>query len=145
MGRGPSSGVAFPSLIAIEWVGDPFPCVTLAWPVALQLCALFGRWTFLPCSVGGSRTCKCSEGEGLGPLPLFACIGQRSKCGVYLLSSGLSAAVKLFTNCKGTTLPYFFITLSIYVFITLEISCTFMLLYQLNSIISYTSIVLLHS
>ena len=63
----------------------------------------------------------------------------------YLLSSSLSAAVKLFTNCKGTTVPYFFITLSIYVFITLEISCTFMLLYQLNTIISYTSIVLLHS
>ena len=32
------------------------------------------------------------------------------------------AAVKLFTNCEGTTVSYFFLTLSIYVFITLEIS-----------------------
>ena len=63
MGRGPSSGVPFPSLIAIEWVGDPFSCVAFAWPAALQLSALVGQWTFLPCSVGGSRTCKCSEGE----------------------------------------------------------------------------------
>ena len=47
---------------------DPFPCVAFAWPAALQLSALqlsalVGQWTFLPCSVGGSRTCKCSEGE----------------------------------------------------------------------------------
>ena len=61
----------------------------------------------------------CGRGEGRGPSPLFARFGQRSKCGVYLLSSSLSAAVKLFTNCKGTTVPYFFITQSIYQFMFL--------------------------
>ena len=140
MGRGPSIGVPFPSLIANGWVTDPFLCVALAWPAALQLCALVGRWTFLNLLFDGSRTCKCSEGEARvedsGPNARF---GQRSKCGVNLISSSLRAMVKLFTNCKG------FITLSIYVFITLEIPCTFMLLYQLNTFISYTSIVSLHS
>ena len=55
----------------------------------------------------------CRQGEGQGPSSLFASFGQQSKCGVYLLSSGLSVAVKLFTNCKGTTVPYFFITRSL--------------------------------
>ena len=32
---------------------------------------------------------------------------EGSRCGVYLLSSGLGAAVPLLTNCKGTTVPYF--------------------------------------
>ena len=103
-------------------IGDPFRCVALAWPAALQLCAF--DWSVdLPSFLalfGWSRTCKCS--------PLFACIGQLSKCGVYLLSSRLSAVVKLFTNCKGTTVSYFFVTLSTYIFITLEISCSFTLL-----------------
>ena len=93
-----------------------------------------------PALFGGSMTCKCSEDPRRCLHSLVSCPNVE-----YLLSSSLSAAVKLFTNCKGTTVPYFFITRSIYVFITLEISCTFMLLYQLNTIISYTSIVLLLS
>ena len=122
---------------ALPWLGRR-PCNSVRWLVGGPA---------LPCSVWWVEDLQLlgGRGEGRGPSPLFARFGQRSKCGVYLLSSSLSAAVKLFSNCKGTTVPYFFITLSIYFFITLEIFCTFMLLYQLYNIISYTSIVLLHS
>ena len=56
----------------------------------------------------------CRQGKGRGH-SLFA-------------DFGLSAAVELFTNCKGTTVPYFFISLSMYVFISTTVSlCTIVL------------------
>ena len=118
-------------------LADGLVTLCVGWSVDLPYLALFG----------GSRTCKCSKGEArvVDPRRCLHALYSGPKCGVYLLSSGLRVAVKLFSNCKGTTVPYFFITLSIYFFITLEIFCTFMLLYQLYNIISYTSIVLLHS
>ena len=135
----PCSGVAFPSPNAIEWVADPqmlcrFPPLlrlggsptlshALPW-LGRRPCNPL-RWLVggpsLPCSVWWVEDLQmlCGRGKGRGPSPLFARFGQRSKCGVYLLSSSLSAAVKLFTNCKGTTVPYFFITQSIYQFMFL--------------------------
>ena len=41
-----------------------------------------------------------------------------------LFSSGLRASVKVFTNCKGTTGPDFFITLSVFAVTTIEIDMT---------------------
>ena len=77
-----------------------------------------GRWTCLHllCLVGQGPANALWARRG-SRSSLFARFGQQSRCGVYLLSSGLSAAVKLFTNCKGTTVPYFIISLSIYVLI----------------------------
>ena len=115
-------------------LADGLVTLCVGWSVDLPYLAPFG----------GSRTYECSKGEA-DPRRCLHALYSGPKCGVYLLSSSLRVAVKLFTNCKGTTVPYFFITISIYVFITLEIFCTFMLLYQLYKIISYTSIVLLHS
>ena len=83
---------------ALPWLGRR-PCNSVRW--------LVGGPSYLAL-LGGSRTCKCSEGEARQGKALFARIGQRSKYGVYLLSSGLSVAVKLFTKL----FPTFFITLS---------------------------------
>ena len=118
---------------AIEWVADPqvvcgFPpvlrlsgsetdCHALPWPGRRPSNSV--RWlidgpSFLAL-LGGSRTCKCSEGEARQGKALFTSIGQRSKYEICLLSSRLSVAVKLFTNCKGTTVPFlFYNTINLY-------------------------------
>ena len=118
-------------------LADGLVTLCVGWSVDFRYLALFV----------GSRTCKCSEGDARveDSCRYLHALESGPTVDYIQLSSTLSAAVKLFTNCKGTTVPYFFITLSIYVFITLEISCTFMLLYQLDNIITYTSIVLLHT
>ena len=126
LGRGPCGGVAYSPPNAIEWVADPQ--VVCRFPPLLRLSGsgthshalpwlgrrpcnsvrwLVGGPSYLAL-LGGSRTCKCSEGEARQGKALFARIGQWSKYGVYLLSSGLSVAVKLFTKL----FPTFFITLS---------------------------------
>ena len=134
--------MAFPSPIAIEWVMDQILCKGLLVGLAEGLPALCIG--LLPCSVWWvkqnslratcvSRTVAvCTYWTSVQMLSIFTQL--RSK-----LDS------EFFHNCEDTTVPYFFITLSIYVFITREIPGTFMLLYQLNTFISYTSIVLLHS
>ena len=73
--------------IALPWLGRR-PCNSVPLLVGgPSLLALFG----------GSRTYTCSEGEG--GIQMWS---------IYLLSSGLGAAVTLFTDCcKGTTVPYF--------------------------------------
>ena len=85
---------------------------------------------------GGLKTYRmlCGRGEGWGP-SLFARIVQRSEQWVYLLSSGLCGAVKLFTNCKGTTVPYFLLCFSL----PMDSLAHLCYLYQLENIISYTS------
>ena len=97
MGRGPSSGVAFPSPIAIEWVLDQILCKGLLVGLAEGLPALCIGLLPLLCLEGQTKFSTSSVCRG--PL-LFARFGQQSKCGIYLLTSSLSSIVKFFITVR---------------------------------------------
>ena len=104
MGRGPSSGVAFPSRIAIEWVMDQILRNSLLVGLAEGLPALCIG--LLPLLCLGGQTKFSTSSVCRGPL-LFERFGQQSKCGLYLLSSSLSSIVKFYITVRILLFPTF--------------------------------------
>ena len=107
MGSGPYSGAAFPSPFALEWVMDQILCKGWLVGLAEGLPAL--RIGLLPllCLVGRSPTNALRKTCVSRTLAVCTFWTAVQKCEVYLLSSSFSVTVKLFTNCEGTTVPYF--------------------------------------
>ena len=106
--RGPLSGVVFSLLL--QYSGSRTQSRAFVGRLSRGLCNFVLLLVSGP-SLSPSLACRwptmlCGRDKGWGS-SLFACFAQLFIGGVYLLSSGLSAAVKLFTNCKGTAGPTF--------------------------------------